>query len=100
MNKNVKIVGIAGLRTGEEPLSNTEVSHPLLETPQRSLSPVGQMDNLVPVTPSNTPQSPISGRESPHDEDLQATVELISSLRLDSTENGDVRSLQRRRNEE
>lgn len=63
------------------------------------------MDNLTPVTPSNTPQSPISGRESPHDENLHATVELISSLRLDSPENGNVRrhsfnTVHRRRDEE
>lgn len=83
------ILGIAGLRTGEEPFSNVEIAHPL-ET-QRSLSPVGQMDNLTPMTPSNTPQSPISGRESPHDDDLQVTVERISSLRLDSFDNGNVR---------
>lgn len=66
------------------------------------------MENLIPVTPSNTPQSPVSGRESPHDEDLQATVELISSLRLDSVDNGNVDNYRRhsfnnpprRRNEE
>lgn len=105
------ILGIAGLRTGEESLSNAEIAHPLES--QRSLSPVGQMDNLTPMTPSNTPQSPISGRESPHGEDLQETVERISSLRLDSFDNGNVRldlfnnyrrhsfnSLYRRRTEE
>lgn len=101
------ILGIAGLRTGEEALNNIEINHQPLET-QRSLSPVGQMDNLTPVTPSNTPQSPISGRESPHNEDLQATVELISSLRLDPSENGNgnhsrrhsFHNLHRRRNNE
>lgn len=98
------------MRTGEEPISNIEITNPLEN--QRSLSPVGQMDNLTPVTPSNTPQSPVSGRESPHDEDLQATVERISSLRLDSSDNGNARlehpnyrrhsfnSLYRRRTEE
>lgn len=76
------------MRTGEEPFSNIEINHPI-ET-QRSLSPVGQMDNLTPMTPSNTPQSPISGRESPHDDDLQATVDRISSLRLDSSDDEQV----------
>lgn len=93
------------MRTGDEPLSNIEVTHPL-ET-QRSSSPVGQMDNLTPVTPSNTPQSPVSGRESPRNDDLQATVERISSLRLNSFDNGNANyrrhsfnSLYRREDEE
>lgn len=53
----------------------------------RPNSPVeGRTDNIVPITPSNTPQSPTSGRESPHqEEDLQATVERISSLRLSAS---------------
>lgn len=48
---------------------------------------MGQVERLTPVTPSNTPQSPTSGRQSPYDEDLQATVERINSLRLDSDDN-------------
>lgn len=37
---------------------------------------------LTPVTPSNTPQSPVSGRESPTD--MQSTINRIQSLRLDA----------------
>lgn len=53
------------------------------EESHRRHSPTeGQTDNLTPITPSNTPQSPTSGRESP--QDLQATMDRIRVLRLDS----------------
>ncbi|KAJ8971329.1 hypothetical protein NQ317_012296 [Molorchus minor] len=76
--------GVAGLRTSEDSnciQENFEEARPL--------SPVdGRTENIIPITPSNTPQSPTSGRESPDQEqDLQATVERISSLRLDSSPN-------------
>ncbi|XP_018577302.1 E3 ubiquitin-protein ligase rnf146 [Anoplophora glabripennis] len=79
---NIPKKGIAGLRTDEE--------RSILDTyEERPLSPIdGRTDNVVPITPSNTPQSPTSGRESPDQEqDLQATVERISSLRLDTNPN-------------
>lgn len=54
---NVLKKGVAGLRT--DPYENS------LEI-QRPQSPTeGRTDNLSPVTPSNTPQTPASGRESP-----------------------------------
>ncbi|KAJ8919659.1 hypothetical protein NQ315_006187 [Exocentrus adspersus] len=83
---NIPKKGIAGLRTDEE--SNRVVE----AYEERPLSPIdGRTDNVVPVTPSNTPQSPTSGRESPDQEqDLQATVERISSLRLDNNETGSI----------
>lgn len=87
--------GIAGLRTESEQssselITNLEIQHPL--------GPVGHVDSITPVTPSNTPQSPTSGRESPHDEDLQATVERISSLRLDTEESNRIQNLRSNRN--
>ncbi|CAH0546255.1 unnamed protein product [Brassicogethes aeneus] len=74
--------GIAGLRTEGESSSTDSQGNDT-----RPESPVdGRNDNIVPITPSNTPQSPTSGRESPHqEEDLQATMERISSLRLSSS---------------
>ncbi|KAJ8948823.1 hypothetical protein NQ318_013475 [Aromia moschata] len=78
--------GIAGLRTTETTCDSENFEE------ARPLSPVdGRTDNVVPITPSNTPQSPTSGRESPDQEqDLQATVERISSLRLDSSTNSET----------
>ena len=79
--------GVAGLRT------EFEQSHPYIENPHpvethRSHSPLeGRTDNLIPITPSNTPQTPASGRESPHQENLEATIQRIQSLRLDSSDN-------------
>lgn len=65
--------GIAGLRTTETLVDPSEL---------RNIE--GTADNLVPVTPSNTPRSPTSGRESPTDDhDLQETIDRISSLQLD-----------------
>lgn len=78
--------GVAGIRM-EPPLS-TQPDYP--SPPEvRPASPTeGRTDNITPITPSNTPQSPTSGRESPNQEqDLQATVERISNLRLDSNRN-------------
>lgn len=77
--------GIAGIRT--EVSLGTQTVQELPEI--RPVSPTeGNVDNGIPVTPSNTPQTPISGRESPNQErDLQATVERISNLRLDSDRN-------------
>jgi hypothetical protein len=71
--------GIAGLRT-EEFTSD-------------SLTELGNTEGIVddsevPVTPTNKPQSPTSGRESPREEhDLQVTMERISSLQLSSALN-------------
>nr|XP_008198978.1 PREDICTED: E3 ubiquitin-protein ligase rnf146 isoform X1 [Tribolium castaneum] len=62
--------GIAGLRTPET-LDSTEV-----EVSESSRGP---------VTPSNTPRSPTSGRESPgEDRELQETIDRITSLQLDT----------------
>lgn len=74
-------IGVAGIRTNSP--STSEQSE--YRTEVRPASPTeGRHDNLTPVTPSNTPQSPTSGRESPNPaQDLQATVDLISNLRLD-----------------
>ena len=71
--------GIAGLRTDES----------IIDTSTESRNVEGRTeDNVVPITPSNTPQSPTSGRESPRDEqDIQATMERISSLQLNSAIN-------------
>ncbi|KAF2893989.1 hypothetical protein ILUMI_12185 [Ignelater luminosus] len=80
--------GVAGLRTetDQQPQSYNEYGNSS-ET-QRPHSPTeGRTDSLTPVTPSNTPQTPASGRESPHHEDLEATVERIRSLRLDAPDN-------------
>lgn len=64
--------GIAGLRTEDSVIATTD---------SRSIE--GQDgEHNVPITPSNTPQSPTSGRESPRQDDLQATIERISSLQL------------------
>lgn len=87
--------GIAGLRT-ESDQSNIEIISNL--EIQRPLSPIGHVDSVTPITPSNTPQSPTSGRESPHDEDLQATVERISSLRLETEESDRIQNLRTNRN--
>ncbi|XP_076263368.1 E3 ubiquitin-protein ligase rnf146-like [Rhynchophorus ferrugineus] len=80
--------GIAGIRT-EPPLSSSIETREIPEI--RPVSPTdGNVDNsrTIPVTPSNTPQTPASGRESPNQEqDLQATVERISNLRLDDNRN-------------
>ncbi|RZC39032.1 E3 ubiquitin-protein ligase rnf146 [Asbolus verrucosus] len=71
--------GIAGLRTEESLTENSSEIRPIEGRNE---------DNIVPVTPSNTPQSPTSGRESPGEEhDLQATMDMISSLQLNSVIN-------------
>ncbi|XP_063919904.1 E3 ubiquitin-protein ligase RNF146-like [Zophobas morio] len=71
--------GIAGLRTDESTID--------MSTESRNVEGRTE-DNVVPITPSNTPQSPTSGRESPRDEqDIQATMERISSLQLNSAIN-------------
>lgn len=79
--------GVAGLRTESDP-SQSYIENPRPVEPNRPHSPIdGRTDNLTPITPSNTPQTPASGRESPHQEDLEATVERIRSLRLDTANN-------------
>ncbi|CAH1129835.1 unnamed protein product [Ceutorhynchus assimilis] len=72
--------GVAGIRSHNPQLQQPEI-RPSSPTEGRS-----DNDHLTPTTPSNTPQSPTSGRESPsrNEQDLQATVELISNLRIDS----------------
>ncbi|KAF5288191.1 hypothetical protein FQA39_LY03959 [Lamprigera yunnana] len=77
--------GVAGLRTESE-LQQSIESQSLIES-HRSQSPIeGRTDNLIPITPSNTPQTPASGRESPYHEDLEATIERIRSLRLHTSD--------------
>lgn len=53
---------------------------------QRSLSTAeGRMDrteNLVPLTPSNTPQTPTSRTESPDADQLQATMMSMQNLNI------------------
>ncbi|KAB0796772.1 hypothetical protein PPYR_10833 [Photinus pyralis] len=79
--------GVAGLRT-ELDQSQSYIENPRPVESNRPHSPLeGRTDNLTPITPSNTPQTPASGRESPHQEDLEATVERIRSLRLDTANN-------------
>lgn len=75
--------GIAGLRTNNE---SEIVNADSIELQRPSCPVEGRTDNLTPVTPSNTPQTPSSGQESPTPDDLQATVDRIRSLRLDSNE--------------
>lgn len=78
--------GVAGIRT--EPPTSTHTDDPCPPEVRPASPTEGRTDNIVPITPSNTPQSPTSGRESPNQEqDLQATVERISNLRLDSNRN-------------
>ncbi|XP_060519452.1 E3 ubiquitin-protein ligase rnf146 [Cylas formicarius] len=72
--------GIAGLRTDLPHSVHTDSEASGVRTTIE-----GRADNLTPITPSNTPQSPTSGRDSPNPvENLQVTVERISNLRLDS----------------
>jgi len=79
---NIHPSGIAGIRTNSP---NTECQGDESQSSRLSDGTTSQ-----PITPSNTPQSPTSGRESPNREhDLQATVELISNLRLDNCDNVD-----------
>ncbi|XP_045464876.1 E3 ubiquitin-protein ligase rnf146 isoform X1 [Harmonia axyridis] len=77
--------GIAGIRT-EEGENNCE------DDEQNS-----QIENQIPITPFNTPQSPISQRQSPEDSFLQA----FRSLRIGSPDtrntNDDYENLPHRR---
>ncbi|XP_050292738.1 E3 ubiquitin-protein ligase RNF146-like [Anthonomus grandis grandis] len=64
--------GVAGIRTNPPSTSGfTEYRQ----------NEIVSTETTPPGTPSNTPQSPTSGRESPND-DLRATVELIGNLRI------------------
>lgn len=79
---NIRLIcaGIAGLRTeGEshQPSEQIEV-HRSLGTAE------GHSAGLMPLTPSNTPQTPTSGRESPNPEELESTINRIQSLQLDN----------------
>ncbi|KAL1501345.1 hypothetical protein ABEB36_006680 [Hypothenemus hampei] len=67
--------GIAGIRTNSSLESQAVLSS----------SPTNEENSPLPITPSNTPQSPTSGRESPNQQnDLEATIESIQNLRIDT----------------
>lgn len=78
--------GVAGLRSdSDQSQTNNDEQHNEFQRPHSPTE--GRSDSLTPTTPTNTPQTPASGRESPRHEDLEATVQRIRSLRLDSIDN-------------
>ncbi|XP_066257715.1 E3 ubiquitin-protein ligase RNF146-like [Euwallacea similis] len=72
--------GIAGIRTSM-PSTSAHLESYLLSASESHLE---NTTIRLPATPSNTPQSPTSGRESPNQDiqELQATIELMSNLEL------------------
>lgn len=57
---------------------------------QRSAVVEGRTDALIPATPTNTPQSPPSGRESPTDSYVENTINRMQSLALHSNNNLEI----------
>ncbi|XP_018325946.1 uncharacterized protein LOC108737545 isoform X2 [Agrilus planipennis] len=75
--------GVAGLRIDTD-LSEYIINHS--ETQSSSSQVDRQTDNLIPITPTNTPQTPVSGEESPQVDDVETTMERIRTLRLEVNE--------------